>query len=134
MAMDWTYDQFMEDVKAYKSDEINTFSVTDETYRKYFMCSFKKSAEDFKEEWLKKHKALYDDYAGYIGDAFSKRLFDGSFSDFYKEAYGQRPHLPIWFYVHAIGFPMQEDVARTFCARPVQDAIDEARMIRENYI
>ena len=133
MLGDWTYDQFMEDVKEYKAEDINSFVVTDETYRKYFMCWFKNAAETFKEEWLKKHEHMYDTYDGYIGDSFSRTLYSGWFSDFYKDAYGQRPHLPMWYYVHALGLPMQEDVSRTFCASPVKDAMDDAIAMREYF-
>lgn len=134
IACDWTYDMFLDDAMAYKATPIKgVHCSSDASYRKQFMVWFKNCARDFKDAWLKDHKFIYDRYDGYIGDAFAKRLSDMCFSDFYKDTYGQRPHLPAWFYVHAIGFPMNEDIARTFCATPVEDAVDDAKRNRESF-
>lgn len=132
MAIDWTYDEFMEDAKLYHETPFKGVHVPTDNYRRYFMVWFKNHARDFKAKWFETHEHLYDRYDGYIGDAFARTLTDW-FSDFYKDAYGQRPHLPDWFYVQAVGFPMREDTGRTFCASPVEDAINEAKEARERW-
>ena len=55
---------------------------------------------------------------------------DGWFSDYYKDTYGQRPHLAIWYYIHMLGLPMSEDTGRTFCASPIEDACANASWVR----
>jgi len=127
--MDWTFDYFMEDARAYHETPCKGIYPDSSDYRKYFMVTFKNRARDFKAKWLKNHPYLYDKYDGYIGDAFGRTLTDW-FSDFYKDAYGQRPHLPTWFYVHAVGFPQREDTARLFCADPIEAAEDDAKAAR----
>ena len=129
---DWTFDMFMEDAKLYKATPCKgVHCPKDADYRQYFMTAFKNYARDFEEQWRKDHEYLYDLRDGYIGDAFSRELSRFGFSDFYKEAYNQRPHLDRWFYVHAVGFPQSEDTVRTFCASPVEDAVNRAQRTRE---
>lgn len=131
--MDWTFDLFMEDSRLYHETPFKGVRCEDiSNYRKYFMVWFKNRARDFKEEWLKTHQFLYDKVDGWIGDAFGKTLTDW-FSDFYKDAYGQRPHLPTWFYVQAVGFPQSQDTARMFCASPVERAEEDAKEARESF-
>ena len=131
--MDWTFDLFMEDARAYHETPMKGVYCEDTSnYRKYFMVWYKNAARDFKAKWLENHAHLYDKHDGWIGDAFASTLMDW-FSDFYKDAYGQRPHLPNWYYVQAVGFPSREDVGRTFCATPVEDAEEEAKRVREAF-
>lgn len=130
--MDWTFDKFFEDSKMYKATPIKGVHCSaTATDREQFMVWFKNTARDFKGQWLKSHTGLWDRYDGYIGDAFARELDTMNFSDIYKETYGQRPHLADWYYVHVIGFPTDEDVIRTFCETPIEDAVDCARRIRE---
>lgn len=127
MATDWTFDLFVEDCNKYTVEDADS-----DDYRAYFIGRMKLGVENFKKEiWDDEH--LYVRGKGYIGDAFAERLLDGWFSDFYKDAYGQRPHLPIWFYVHQLGLPMQEDTARLFCASPVENAVSNAQRVRKFY-
>ena len=97
------------------------------------MVWFKNRARDYMEKWNLSHAGFYDSVDGWIGDRFAEDLDNMLFSDFYKDTYNQRPHLPRWFYVHALGLPMSEDLARTFCAYPVEEAIEEAKSYRENW-
>lgn len=132
VATDWTYDEFMKDSELYKGTPIKGVHCRkDASYNEQFMTWFKNLARDFREEWLKDHQYEYDNCDGWIGDSFADILGDACFSDYYKDTYGQRPHLPRWFYVQAIGLPMNEDVSRKFCARPVEDAIRSAKRNRE---
>ena len=129
-ATDWTYDLFMEDASLYKATPRKGIHCRkNASYRECFMRWFKNRARDFETEWNAAHAYRYDRTDGWIGDTFAKTL-DDCFSDFYKDAYGQRPHLPAWFYVQAVGLPMSEDTARTFCASPVNDAIESAKQAR----
>ena len=131
-ATDWSFDQFMEDARAYKATPCKgVHCPSNASYRQYFMVSFKNFARDFKEKWYKTHEHLYDTYDGWIGDAFARELDDWCFSDFYKDAYNQRPHLSRWFYVQAVGLPHSEDTARTFCSSPVEEAMEMAKRMRE---
>ena len=127
---DWTYDLYTEDVKKYGADvDTNTAGVD---YNAYFMGYMKRTVERFMSRWNEKHNGkMYAPGYGWAGDEFADSISEW-FSDFYKEAYGQRPHLPMWFYVHPLGLPMSEDTARGFCANPVADAEDEARFARTN--
>ena len=130
--MDWTFDMFMEDARAYHETMRGVYYEDTRNYRRYFMVRFKNAARDFKEEWFKTHKYQYDSRDGWIGDAFGKTLTDW-FSDFYKDTYNQRPHLPLWFYVQATGLPSIEDTAWTFCATPIEDAEESAKEVRAYY-
>ena len=134
-AMDWTFDLFMEDAAQYKATPIKGVHCrADADYREQFMTWFKNMVRDFKAEWEAEHgKRRYDDYEGYEGDAFKRRLQRTEFSDFYKDAYGQRPHLNSWFYVQATGLPQDEDTVRTFCAYPVENAVKDAKRNRERF-
>lgn len=128
---DYTYDMFMEDAKLYKALPYKGVYPNTDNYRAYFMRHFKTYAENFRKNWLAKYGKNIANHSYWIGDAFADEL-DGSFSDFYKEAYGQRPHLPAWFYLQALdNFPSSEDTLRTFCARPIEQAIENARYVRE---
>lgn len=133
MFRDWTFDLFMEDCNLYNATpRRGVYPRRDASDREKFMTWFKGCARDFREEWSKTNKGDYDSYnLIYIGDAFIKELSDMCFSDYYKEVYGQRPHLDKWFYVKAIGLSTGSDVIRTFCARPFEDAIERAKEARE---
>ena len=123
-ARDWTYDKYVEDVKAVKAGhEIDTYS-------KEFVQSIIKSADKFLESWKAEHDGKYYDH-GWVGDAFKDRLYDMDFSDWYKEAYNQRPHLDYWYYVHVLGLPMRGDSSRLFDDDPVGDAMEYAKYTRE---
>ena len=127
-AHDWTYDKYVADVKAYGVDENDA-----DNYNAYFIGYMKRSVARFLEKWNRDHDGcLYAKGYGYAGDGFAATLQDW-FSDFYKEAYGQRPHLPMWFYVHPLGLPMQEDTVRAFCASPIEEACGEARAARARF-
>lgn len=124
--MDWTYDLFIEDVEKYG---IGAAADASADYRAYFVATTKVFVKRFKDRWMKDHDGhLYDH--GWAGDEFAKGFLDW-FSDFYKEAYGQRPHLPLWFYIHPLGLPMREDTARGFCSDPIGNAIYDAKEARE---
>ena len=136
-ATDWTYDYFVEDAKKYKATCMRgVYPREHASDRERFMIWYQNAARDFYVEWMTDHEHHYDRYDGWIGDAFARRMCDyragAEFSDLYKDTYGQRPHLPMWYYVHVLGMPMSEDTARTFCANPIQDAIEAARECR-NY-
>lgn len=127
-AQDWTYDLFVEDLKTYGEDYNDT-----DNYNGYFIGYMKRSVKRFLDKWNREHDGkLYASGYGWAGDEFADTIRDW-FSDFYKEAYGQRPHLPMWFYVHALGLPMEGDTARMFCADPIEDAIEFARELRKSF-
>jgi len=130
LATDWTYDIFMSDAEKYKATpQKGVHPSRNASDRERFMTWFKNCARDFIEEWMKSHNSLYDH--GWIGDAFMKDFPEG-FSDYYKDVYGQRPHLSTWFYLRATGLPSSEDTARLFCADPVGVATRLAKMNRES--
>lgn len=125
---DWTYDMFFEDAKRYNATpRRGVHCRSDASYREYFMTTMKGTVRDFCLDW---GDCQYDSVLGWIGDAYARELSQW-FSDFYKEAYGQRPHLPVWYYVHALGLPTREDVSRLFCANPIENAIRDAKLTRE---
>lgn len=132
-ATDWTYDMFIEDSKKYNATPIKGVRCRrDASSRERFMTWFKNLARDFRAEWENEGRKLYDKTYGYIGDAFARELYEADFSDYYKDTYGQRPHLSWWFYLRAIAnMPMDEDITRTFCATPMEDAIATAKRNRE---
>ena len=130
MAMDWTYDLFVEDCDKYTIEDADS-----DDYRAYFIGRMKLAVQNFTELWNDRcNNHLYDDHYGYIGNAFEKRVIDDDFfSDFYKEAYGQRPHLPSWYYVHKLGLIHSEDTARLFCSSPIENAINNAKYNRMSF-
>ena len=132
-AQDWTYDMFLEDVKLYTPLPIKGVHCrANASWREQFMRNLKTFARDFEEKWIEEHEGhIYDRYDGWIGNAFERALINWDFSDYYKDAYGQRPHLDTWYYVHALGFHHSEDVSRMFCADPVEDAVINAQYVRE---
>ena len=118
-AMDWTYDLFMEDVNAYGENPVDK-----DNDRECFIGWFKRFARRFKDEWMAEHNGnIYG-----VGDAFQDELVESGFSDYYKDAYGQRPHLPYWYYVEAIHFPQFNPF---FCSNPIKDALESAKYTRE---
>lgn len=126
-AQDWTFDLFVADAAIYSADS----APSSDDYRGDFMVYLKRFVRKFEEDWTSAHDGkLYADHE-YIGDAFGRELVDSCFSDCYKDAYGQRPHLPLWYYVHVLDLPQTEDAFRTFCADPIEDAMDLARGARE---
>lgn len=133
MANDWTYDLFAEDANLYKATPMKGVNCRrNASDREKFMTWFKNCVRDFTAEWNKDHKGLYDRYDGWVGDAFARELSDMCFSDYYKDTYGQRPHLDAWYYIHLTGLPQNSDVGRTFCADPVGRATDNAKEYREH--
>lgn len=136
-ATDWTFDFFKQDSELYKATtRKGVYPRSDASYREYFMVTLKGYVRDFVEKWDQEHEGRkYDHYDGWIGDAFARQsmFHDGFFSDFYKDAYGQRPHLSTWFYIHLLGLPMSEDTARTFCANPIDDAVENAKYTRKYF-
>ena len=135
-ATDWTYDMFIEDSKKYNATPIKGVHCSrNASAEECFMTWFKNCARDFRIKWESKGRRDYDDRYGYIGDAFAKDIIAyDCFSDYYKDTYGQRPHLPMWFYIRAIkNMPMREDIARTFCAWPVENAIEDAKRNRASF-
>lgn len=133
--VDWTFDLFEEDSKLYKATaRKGVYPRKDASDREKFMTWLKGCVRDFTEQWDKEHDGHhYDRYDGWIGDAFARQSMfkNGFFSDYYKDTYGQRPHLSNWFYIHLMGLNMSEDVARTFCASPINDAVRRAKQVRE---
>lgn len=126
-AMDYTYDLFVDDAKAYKATPIKgVYPNSQVSARERFMVYLKNTIRDFKNDNPVYLVKSYDSSMGYIGDAFAMMLDDINFSDMYKDAYGQRPHLDSWFYIHALDLPMSEDIARVFCAEPMKEAIMDA--------
>lgn len=126
-AQDWTYDLFFEDMRAYKAGE----QIADD-YRKGFVEWLFKAAKKYEAQWVQEYTYTYVSGKGYVGDGFAATL-GGWFSDYYKDAYGQRPHLPNWFYVRPCELPQEEDTARLFCADPIEDAIEMAQQAREAF-
>ena len=129
--MDWTYDLFVEDASKYTATPIKGVHCrrnADE--RERFMRNLKNLVRDYTEKWYKTHENVHDWCDGYIGDGFARVLRDWDFSDYYKDTYGQRPHLDSWFYVTVLGLPTNQDIGRTFCANPVGDAIENAKRLR----
>ena len=129
---DWTYDLFNADAEQYTA--LESMKQTWGCSRRDLMEYLKTAAQEFISDWMKSHKGLYDRADGYIGDAFGNEILsDGWFSDFYKDVYGQRPHLPIWFYVRVTGLPQQEDTIRLFCDDPIDRAVENAKWVRDNF-
>lgn len=127
-AQDWTFDLFMADVATVRAG-----GSCEDKYRDYFVKIFVDRAQKFLDDWKSCYGSVYAPSAGYVGDAYKAELADSCFSDFYKDAYGQRPHLPYWYYVQAVGLPMQEDIGRRFCASPVEDAVEAAQAARASF-
>ena len=125
--MDWTFDYFVNDINAYGVEDKNS-----KNYNAYFVAMIKEIANEFKDKWNEENSGKASSRGnGWNGDAFNE-WFDWSwFSDFYKDTYGQRPHLPKWYYTKMLGFCQTEDTFRTFCAEPIEDAIWYAQETRK---
>lgn len=132
-AIDWTYDLFAEDAKLYSAKPIKGVHCrSNASDRERFMTWLKDLVRDFKQEWFEEfgEGKMYAPFAGYIGDAFGVKMMDENFSDYYKDVYGQRPHLDAWFYIHQLGLPTGQDTIRMFCNDPVAEAIKNAKAVR----
>lgn len=131
-ATDWTFDLFMEDVALYKATPIKGVHCRkDASDRENFMVWLKNLVRDFRIEFEKENGNRNFDGYRWIGDYFKRELCESGFSDFYKDTYGQRPHLDCWYYVYALGLPSTGDDAHLFCASPIESAISSARLYRE---
>ena len=132
-ATDYTYDLFVEDMEKYTATPIRGVHCRRNAGdRERFARTMKNMVRDYKEEWAAHSDKVYDKMYGWIGDGFIFFFFFSCFSDLYKDTYNQRPHLDMWFYVTALGLPTGQDVFRTFCSSPVEDAIEAARRNREH--
>lgn len=129
-ATDWTYDLFAEDMVTYRPAPQGAHLSERCSDRHHFINWFKTAAREFRAEWGDKDWIP----CMYIGDAFAEELRDNGFSDYYKDIYGQRPHLPMWYYVTLLELPQRGDVGYTFCANPIRDAKKLAREVREEMI
>ena len=123
--MDWTFDYFVEDMNKYGLEDINS-----DDYRAYFVATVKGRINRFKEQWIAKHDGKMFD-GEWIGDAFKRWMLDW-FSDFYKDAYGQRPHLPAVYYIHVMGLPMTGDTSWFAYGNVIADAVEAAKRCRMN--
>lgn len=128
--MDWTFDLFMEDAKLYSATPMKgVYCRKNASERERFMVWLKNAARDFTENWKKEHDGkLYDRCDGYVGDGFARELCKMGFSDYYKDTYGQRPHLSGWFYIQALKLPIGRMQSAYF-----EDAIEEAKINRETF-
>ena len=124
--MDWTFDEYVRDMKRYEIADRDLGP-----YEAYFVSMIKDYAQKFRLKWQWKNDGKLFAHGEYVGDAFQEELIEAGFSDFYKDTYGQRPHLPMWYYVAVLGLPQREDTVRTFCADPLGDACREAERERE---
>ena len=133
-ATDFTYDLFVEDMEKYTATPIKGVHCrADADERERFARHLKNMVRDYRAEWSEISKGLYSNEYGWIGDRFAERLWHSNFSDMYKDVYGQRPHLDTWYYVHALGLPTIQDIPRTFCATPVEDAVARAKEVSNTY-
>lgn len=131
---DWTYDLFFEDSKLYKAmPRKGVYPRRNASDRERFMIWLKNAVRDFRAEWKAAGRNDWDLRRGWIGDAFAAQLGKMGFSDYYKDVYNQRPHLETWYYVHAIGLPTGQDTIRMFCSSPIENAVESAKRIREEY-
>lgn len=132
-AVDWSYDKFVEDAKLYSAKPIKGVHCrSNATDGEKFMTWLKDMVRDFKQEWTEEFgDKMYVRGVGYIGDAFGTRMYEAGFSDYYKDTYGQRPHLDAWFYIHQLGLPTGQDTIRLFCSNPVEEAIADAKAVRK---
>ena len=131
-ARDWTYDMFVEDARSYtnKAKNGDTSATTD---RECFMKAYQNAAMRFWVDWMAEHDGKRYD-GEWLGDAFARKVIHSDwFSDYYKETYGQRPHLDDFYYVHVLDFPMGGDIAYTFCRNPIEDAVQNAKQTREHF-
>lgn len=128
--LDYTFDLFMEDCNKYNATpQKGVYPSRNASDREKFMTWFKNQIRDFREVWRASHTGDYDRFDGWIGDYFLDWEFGNiGFSDYYKDTYGHRPHAEAWYYIHAVGLPMSEDISRTFCmGNPMERAIEQAR-------
>lgn len=133
-ARDWTYDVFHTAMEQYEgTPQKGVHCREDASDIEQFVTWFKNQARDFREQWLGEYNSEYVFGIGWIGDAFEEDFDWDWFSDYYKDVFGQRPHLPRWYYIHPLGMPMLDDVGRTFCADPINDAISNAKLAKAVY-
>ena len=96
----------------------------------------KTSARAFKEEFLARNNGhLYSDYEGYCGDAW---LASGALhlvSDWYKDAYNQRPHFRKEVFAMLCGLPTGIDTIVAWDCQGIEGYLnqlaDSARFMRE---
>lgn len=76
----------------------------------------------------------FDNHCGftYVGDAWLEHLDWGFVSDWYKDAYGQRPHFLREWFAKMCELPFSADTSMFFC-KDVDSWLEEARMAREEF-
>lgn len=132
MAMDFTFDMFVETLGTCKA-----LPLAHGVYRNFgddcaseFCTWLLTEAKEFKTHW----SALYGDkrYADrlYIGNAFMNYIDWSFFSDYYKDAFNQRPHLDRDLYVSALGFETNHDTIRAWSNMGVDYYSNRAKDIR----
>ena len=137
-ATDWTFDLFCADCEQYKATPIKGVHVSrNASDREKFIVWLKNMVRDFRADFRAENDgkdiALNYSYSAglvYVGDFFKRELWESGFSDYYKDVYGQRPHLDTWYYIYMLGLSTCEDTFRTFCAHPIENAIENAQRER----
>lgn len=133
-ATDWTFDLFVEDAKTFKALPIkgvhcrsNASSAERFISQLKFICN----------SWIAENKGKCESWE--LERAF-EYFFENeiNFSDMYKDAYNQRPHLDPIYYMYALGYNEYiNTLAYTFCSSSMKEKIashaEEAKRIRESF-
>lgn len=130
--IDWTSDLAYEDSKkatalplrkgvrrACESDGVQLFQY------------LKTSAKFFMKDWAKKYGSkLYDNREGYAGDAWLRTLDMSWISDWYKDAYNQRPHFMYELFAMMVGLPTNADTTFTWTYHSLEEYVEDAKINR----
>ena len=111
---DWTIDKFFKTCQNVKPLPIKGVHVgQNATEQERFCIELKTAFKDFCAKW-----------DGSLEDLFKSFSCDYNFSDWYKEVFNQRPHLPVEFYLYAMGYESVGGIR--FCMPPFKNDVDDA--------
>ena len=106
-AIDWSFDQFYEDMKSVTALPLRNgvYSAKNLTEGQK-LCQWLKTEAKFYAADNQKNGVYLNDTYEYVGDSFANRLGEMLFSDWYKDAYNQRPHFDKAFVSMLCGLPV----------------------------
>lgn len=125
---DWSFDRFVEVCKTTKALPIKGVHPSrNATTEEYFVACLKADFRDYKERLERD----FDMSRASLEDVFERFSREYNFSDWYKDAFNQRPHLEASFYLYAMGY---ENVGGLrFCMPPFSEDVAEAVWSAKEY-
>lgn len=128
---DWTYDKFYATCQRTKALPLSrgVYMPATASYEEKFVARLKRDFADFLED----NKDAFMPYTR-LEEKFEYFAQEYCFSDMYKDAFNQRPHLEARFYCHALGYEVEHRILTLGGYNPtIEEDADDAIFSAEAY-